>query len=176
LGESMSRSPGRTYRTGAVGALLDEFERATEELARLVEGLTDEDFEAVRDPATEEEDCRSIQTVVHHVARAGHAHANHLRVAFGLEWSRVVLPLGSRAESLRQLGAMRAYVAATLEGRWEMPDEELAAVEIQAAWGPRYDVEQMLEHAIVHVLRHRRQIERFLAGLPGASPSHASIG
>jgi hypothetical protein len=76
----------------------------------------------------------------------------------------------------RLLASLRAYVAATLEGRWEMPDEELAAVEIQAAWGPRYDVEQMLEHAIVHVLRHRRQIERFLAGLPGASPSHASIG
>ena len=29
-------------------------------------------------------------------------------------------------------------------------------------WGQRYDVEQLLEHAIVHVLRHRRQIERFL--------------
>jgi hypothetical protein len=41
--------------------------------------------------------------------------------------------------------------------------ERITALEIQAPWGPVYDLEQMLEHAIVHVLRHRRQIERFLA-------------
>ena len=29
-------------------------------------------------------------------------------------------------------------------------------------WGQMYNIEQLLEHAIVHVLRHRRQIERFL--------------
>ena len=29
------------------------------------------------------------------------------------------------------------------------------------SWGQRYDVEQIMEHAIVHILRHRRQIERF---------------
>jgi hypothetical protein len=34
---------------------------------------------------------------------------------------------------------------------------------IEARWGPRYDLEQLLEHAIVHVLRHRRQIDKFLA-------------
>ena len=33
---------------------------------------------------------------------------------------------------------------------------------IKVAWGQLYDVEQMMEHAIVHVLRHRRQIERWL--------------
>ena len=28
--------------------------------------------------------------------------------------------------------------------------------------GRQYDIEQLLEHAIVHVLRHRQQIERFI--------------
>ena len=27
--------------------------------------------------------------------------------------------------------------------------------------GQSYDAEQLLEHAIVHILRHRRQIEKF---------------
>jgi len=31
-----------------------------------------------------------------------------------------------------------------------------------AYWGQRYDEDQILEHAIGHILRHRRQIERFL--------------
>ena len=33
---------------------------------------------------------------------------------------------------------------------------------IMVRWGQLYDVEQLMEHAIVHVLRHRRQVERFL--------------
>ncbi|TCD21112.1 hypothetical protein EZ456_19410 [Pedobacter psychrodurus] len=33
---------------------------------------------------------------------------------------------------------------------------------ISTKWGQQYDVEQMLEHAIVHILRHRRQIKNAL--------------
>ncbi len=158
----MSDSPKKIHRTGPLGALMDELERATAELVQLISGLSDSEFELVRDPEATDDPFRSVQTVVHHVARAGYAHANHLRVAFAAEGSRPNLPLGSRAESVKQLRAMLAYVEATLDGRWEMTEEEISAVQFQARWGPTYDVEQMLEHTIVHVLRHRRQIERFL--------------
>jgi hypothetical protein len=57
---------------------------------------------------------------------------------------------------------MLAYTVETLEGRWEYSDEQVSAVCINSRWGVQYDMEQMLEHAIVHILRHRRQIERFL--------------
>ena len=30
------------------------------------------------------------------------------------------------------------------------------------SWGQLYDIEQLMEHAIVHILRHRRQVERFM--------------
>ncbi len=36
---------------------------------------------------------------------------------------------------------------------------------IKVRWGQKYDVEQLFEHAIVHVLRHRRQIERYIIKL-----------
>lgn len=36
------------------------------------------------------------------------------------------------------------------------------AKKINTKWGQQYDVEQMLEHAIVHILRHRRQIKNAL--------------
>jgi hypothetical protein len=32
---------------------------------------------------------------------------------------------------------------------------------ILTRWGQVFDYDQLLEHAIVHILRHRRQIERF---------------
>jgi hypothetical protein len=29
------------------------------------------------------------------------------------------------------------------------------------SWRQAYDIEQLMEHAIVHILRHRRQVEKF---------------
>lgn len=140
---------------------MDELERATEELGLLIEELTEDEFQTVCNPGAENEEFRSVQAVVNHVVRAGYAHANHLRVAFSAHGSRAEVPLGTRGQSLEQLAAMLSYMEATLEGRWEMTDEQIEAVKIESRWGPIYDLEQMLEHAVVHVLRHRRQIERF---------------
>jgi uncharacterized damage-inducible protein DinB len=153
----------KAFRSGAVGALMDEYERASAELAQLILHLTDAEFEAVRDRQTPDEECRSIQTVINHVVRAGYGYAHYMRVAFSLPSSRIVVPLGARSESVEQLATMLAYTVETLDGRWEMSDEEMSAVEIKSRWGSVYDLEQMLEHAIVHILRHRRQIERYLS-------------
>ena len=38
----------------------------------------------------------------------------------------------------------------------------MSKIVIHSGWSVTYDLEQLLEHAIVHVLRHRRQIEKFL--------------
>ncbi len=40
-------------------------------------------------------------------------------------------------------------------------DIRQAAVRFESRWKQPYDIEQMLEHAIVHILRHRRQLERW---------------
>ena len=32
---------------------------------------------------------------------------------------------------------------------------------IHVRWGQKYDIDQLFEHAIIHILRHRRQIEKF---------------
>lgn len=152
----------KDYRKGALGALMDEYERAGEELARLILRLSDAEFEAVRDLQTQDEDCRSIQTVMHHVVTSGYSYALYLRETLSEPGTRPEIPLGRRTESVEQLAAMLAYTAAALEGRWEMSNDRMTAARIQSRWGQAYDIEQMLEHAIVHVLRHRRQIERFL--------------
>ena len=44
----------------------------------------------------------------------------------------------------------------------EIKDNELEqfdnALKIQTTWGQSYDIEQITEHAIVHILRHKRQL------------------
>ena len=160
-----------SYREGAVGALMDEYERAVWELRRLVERVGETDALRVVDPTTEDEDCRSVQTIMSHVVNAGYGYADYLRGVFSMPSSRPAKALLSRRETPERLDAMLAYTAETLDGRWEMTDEEITSAIIDSAWGVRYDVEQLLEHAIVHVLRHRRQIERFVSqGLISLSP------
>lgn len=61
-----------------------------------------------------------------------------------------------------KLTKMLAYTIETFAGRWEMTDEEMDDVIINTRWGVAYNIEQLLEHATVHVLRHRRQFDKFL--------------
>jgi hypothetical protein len=43
-----------------------------------------------------------------------------------------------------------------------LEDAELAPAAYTSRWGEAYNIEQMLEHAIVHPMRHRIQLERLL--------------
>lgn len=47
--------------------------------------------------------------------------------------------------------------------------EEVPSILFPVSWGPVYDPQGMLEHGIVHVLRHRLQIERLLGGGPASA-------
>lgn len=152
-----------SYRRGAIGALMDEYERAASELVRLVVRIPEEEFARVVDSQTEDEDCRSVQTIMSHVVGAGYGYADYLRKQFSIESTRPQHRLLSRQEALEQLEAALWYMVETLDGRWELSAEEIAGIVVKTRWGPVYDAEGLLEHAIVHVLRHRRQIERFIS-------------
>lgn len=61
-----------------------------------------------------------------------------------------------------------AFMEETLEG-WRrnlagVEDDELGPKQHKSRWGDPYMIDQMLEHAIVHPMRHRIQLERILAG------------
>jgi uncharacterized damage-inducible protein DinB len=152
----------KSYRSGAIGALMDEYERAASELGRLIERIPEDDFLRVVDSQTKDEDCRSVQTIMSHVVRAEYGYADYIREQFSIASTRPQNKLLSRQESLEQLEAALRYTAQTLEGRWEMSGEEISGTVINSRWGVVYNVEGLLEHAVVHILRHRRQIEKFI--------------
>jgi uncharacterized damage-inducible protein DinB len=152
----------KSYRSGAIGALMDEYERAASELSSLIERIPEDEFVRVVDAQTKDDDCRSVQTIMSHVVRAGYGYADYIREQFAIASTRPENKLLSRQESLEQLDAALLYTVQTLEGRWEMSGEEISDTVIKSRWGAVYDVEGLLEHAIVHILRHRRQIEKFI--------------
>lgn len=154
----------RKYRNnGAVGALLDEYEKVIDELITTISGLEDQALVMVVDPETPGEDCRSIQTVLAHVVQSGYTYAVEIR-----KW------LGESAyyRNTQRLTSERAYAGAlremfqyTEQLFLDHPDLKLTEYDntqkLVTRWGQTFDIEQLMQHAIVHILRHRRQIERF---------------
>ena len=150
----------RVYRQGAVGALMDEYERAASDLRRLVQMFDEEAFNRILDSQTSDENCRSVQTIMSHVVGAGYSYADYIRGVLSMETDRPPKRLLSHREVLKEFDAMLQYTVDTLDGQWELADDGIQSLIIQSRWGVRYDLEQLLEHAIVHLLRHRPQIER----------------
>ena len=92
---------------------------------------------------------------------AGYGYADYIRQAFFMTIDSPERRLLEYAESLDEFDSILAYTVATLDDKWEMPDDEFTAVSMTADWGPTYDLEQLLEHAIVYILRHRRQFDKW---------------
>jgi len=161
----------KRYRdNGAIGALLDEYEKAVTELRNLLDTMTDVELMTAVDTTTKDPDCQSIQTILTHVVRAGYTYAIYVRKSQGEELDfRERLLLNTTKEYQKELQIMFQYNEFLFK---EYPDVSLETFEqndkIRTAWEQYYDVEQLFEHAIVHVLRHRRQIERFLISLRAA--------
>jgi hypothetical protein len=152
----------KRFRIGNIGALMDEYERAAVDLRALVGNLSEDDFVKILDAQTEDEDCRSAQTIMAHVVGAGYSYADYIRELFSIASERPPRELFPHGESSARLDAMLEYTARTLEDRWVMSDDEIADTVIHSRWGVTYDIEQLLEHAVVHILRHRRQIEKLI--------------
>jgi uncharacterized damage-inducible protein DinB len=152
------------YRRGAIGALMDEYERAALELKSIVEKVSDEDYRRIADAETTDEDCRSIETIMNHVVHSGYGYANAIRRQISMPH----VPLGQERKQIpaseigREIDEVLAYTVETLDGKWEMTQEEMDKIIIAAKENFSENLEQLLEHAIVHILRHRRQIEKFL--------------
>lgn len=151
----------RPGQPGMFGALLDEYARAAEDFCRTVEALPEDRFRAERDSPDPE--TVSLAAVCGHVAVAAWNYGDYIRIARGLP--RIPRPYEKDAvtapSTLRPLLATALrHTEATVEG---CPTDQtgLDALRFQVRWGPTYDPEMLLEHAIVHLLRHRRQIERW---------------
>lgn len=154
----------KKYRNnGAIGALLDEYEKAVIELQTIISDLSESELVKIVDPGTKDPDCRSVQTILTHVVCSGYCYVIEIRNWLGEKLSYV---------DRQKLNTVEEYIHA-LDQVFEFneqlfidyPDMKLHEFscnkKIKVKWGQHYDPEQILEHAIVHILRHRRQIERF---------------
>lgn len=61
-----------------------------------------------------------------------------------------------------EVDKMFAYTTKIFESERQITDEEMENIYFKTRWEVTYNIDQLFEHAIVHALRHRRQIQKFL--------------
>ena len=110
----------------------------------------------------DEKEMKQVLQICTHVVYCEYTYANYLRRAY-TTYSRRKVEV--RLESLKDVEeAMRTarnYFQQSVEYLKQVPVAELRE-QFVTSWGQRFDCEQMIEHAIVHLLRHQNQIQQIL--------------
>lgn len=149
-----------SYRKGSIGSLLDEYEKALSELKVVIEKVSEENYSCV--VKGEDEHCHSIEVIMNHVVRAGYGYSKYIRDALSMGVNSIGDKQVPQTEVFGEIDKMFAYTAAIFESERSVTDEEMETIFFKTRWDVNYNIDQLLEHAIVHVLRHRRQIQKFL--------------
>ncbi len=147
------------YRYGGARALVILHER---QLRKFLVAWRRAKSAGVALPETEDSDYESLETVLQHVLRCARGY---------MEWMCKVLELpdpGIRPEP--EAGAVAAdaedYVEHLAE-KWRTPlaglTEDQAYQSFTSSWNVDYCIDAMLEHAAMHPLRHRFQLEELIA-------------
>ncbi|NWF90137.1 MAG: hypothetical protein HXY50_11845 [Ignavibacteriaceae bacterium] len=151
---------------GGLGAILEEYKKASEEFISVIRTVTDINFVRIVDTETTDEDCRSVQTICRHVIRSGYGYANYILNELGITPEFPLadeMKLENSKDVELQLREMIYYNIKNLyEMNREKIEENMFTVKFVTRWGEEFNFEQILEHAVVHILRHRRQIEKFI--------------
>ena len=157
----------KTTRQGAVGALLDIYEQATSDFKKLIVDIPETALTTITDPYTTDEDCRSIQAILSHVVYAGFGYASNI---YNLKGHATRRPDKAFHETITEyiydLTNIFSFTETILK---EVKEDELIqtddSLKMKTGWGQSYDIEQMIEHAIIHMMRHQRQIEKVKSNL-----------
>lgn len=148
---------------GPFGALMDEYARAAEDFCRVVEGFDLARFEAER--PSNNPNTVSPRAISLHVIGAAHRYAHYIRKARGVNFVERYEADPTQLRSPQEVRTLLTegilLMEETVEPLLNATDEEIQALSFTVRWGPRYDPEMILEHAVCHLLRHRRQLERW---------------
>ena len=150
----------KTYRKGAIGALTDEYEKALEELKTLLIKIPDAEFKKVYNKEVDT-DFQSVSNLVLHMIGSGYVYANHIRKRFGNSFIVPEIEITKTEQGIFELDKMFEYTVKTFEDKWLLTYDQLMNTIIKTSW-TTYDLEAIIEHAIVHILRHRLQIEKMI--------------
>jgi len=119
---------------------------------------------AVALPQTEDPSYESLETLLRHVLRAARGYA--VWICEQLELPDPDIPVTPEAEAVgAQADAyLEEIFAGWRRGLAPVTDDRLESPEYASRWKTRYCIDAMLEHAVMHPIRHGFQLEELSAG------------
>ena len=113
-------------------------------------------------PATDDPAYASLDTLLLHVLRAARGYMTWMCEKLELPDPEIRMPPDATALS----GDADSYMEHVLE-RWRAPlqdvgDDRLETPEYPSRWQTRYCIDAMLEHAVMHPIRHAFQLEELM--------------
>ena len=149
--------------SGSLRAILDEYARAIRDYETVLLAVPAERYGAKT--VLSDESFSNIKDIAAHVVGAAHSYAYHINRALdkpdGPFPARREYAVETPTVAIASLWAGFDQMVDVLGRIKDWSDDQQAEVKFISRWKQPYDIEQMLEHAIVHILRHRRQIERW---------------
>lgn len=113
-------------------------------------------------PSTEDPSYLSLDTLMHHVLGASRGY-----IVWICEMLRLPDPgIHPAPDALARSGEAESYMEHVLEC-WgarlqNVRDEQLEAPEFRSRWNTLYSIDAMLEHAVMHPIRHAFQLEELM--------------
>lgn len=146
-----------------IRALLDEYARAIRDFDAALRPISAERYHSACKLSNKS--FPDMRAILKHVISAGHVYADYIAMAIsgndpgGAGQKR---RHDTPVEALESVwGAFDAMVD-VLAPIQNLDEDAMDRFIVKTRWNVDYTLDQMLEHAIVHILRHRRQIERWL--------------
>ncbi len=148
----------------AVIAILEIYKKTIEDLKASIHQITDEQLIATVDLKTSNEDCRSVQNILTHTVSSGYSYATSIYNHKGNSLDKPSKKWNTSIDDyISDLDAMFEFNQFVFD---KIYDSELVENDQQnkmkTGWQQYYDIEQLMEHAIVHILRHHRQINNII--------------
>lgn len=107
-------------------------------------------------------DYESAERLVTHVQGAARGYLTWIREVLGDPITDLEIVRDPAIVVPRLDAYMEETLAAWPRHLARLTDEQLAPDQHKSRWGEMFTVDQMLEHAVIHPMRHRIQLERIL--------------
>ncbi len=114
-------------------------------------------------PHTDDPSYASVEDLVGHVLRSARSYLTWIGECVKRPVTDVDQDHDSASVARKGPVFMDGVLAAWRQHLAALEDSELAPATCKSWWGEDYNIEQMLEHAVVHPMRHRIQLERLMA-------------
>ena len=149
----MSSLPTYSYRGARALVLLHE-----QQLRKFLETWRKAKAVGVSLPKTDDSDYQSMETLLRHVLRAARGYMTW--ICEKLELPDPAIEPTPEADKIEEQADQ--YIDHLVD-RWRTPlaailEEQFHTLEYESRWGVSYCIDAMLEHAVVHPIRHQFQL------------------